>query len=262
MQFVVCDTESTGIEPGSRLVELAALHCDEHGRILDRFASLVNPGRSMPADVREIHGLDDTDLRGAPDAATVLRAWLRWLPANAKLVMHHPALDVDLLCYEAALAGITMPALRVVDSVPLARALGEPDLRLQAIAQRREWQDAGPAHRALPDAELVRRLLVAACETLTAPQMTSLCTGRLLRGRWRPVTALPTDLAELARCHAAGTAFAFAYTDRRGASTSRSITPWGWAEVDGRLRFHGFCHLRQARRHFAAERCRPQEALP
>ena len=47
--FIALDVETTGVEPGSRLIELAAIAFDDDG-IIDIFERTVNPGMPLPAD--------------------------------------------------------------------------------------------------------------------------------------------------------------------------------------------------------------------
>ena len=57
-EFVVFDTETTGMPPGARLVEIGALKVRGH-HVVDRFESLVYPECPIPPSVIRIHGIDD-----------------------------------------------------------------------------------------------------------------------------------------------------------------------------------------------------------
>ncbi|MBK8697524.1 MAG: hypothetical protein IPN17_36035 [Deltaproteobacteria bacterium] len=50
-EFIVLDTETTGIAVGSRLVEVAALHV-KNGVVVRQFQSLVNPEMHIPSIVQ------------------------------------------------------------------------------------------------------------------------------------------------------------------------------------------------------------------
>ena len=253
MSWVALDTESTGLEPGSRLVELAAVRFERDGRVVDRFATLVDPGIAMPADASAITGIAAGDLRGAPPAATALRTFLAWLDGAAPVAAHNAAFDCNLLGWECHRAGIEPPRWRVVDTVHCARALGTPGgLALATQVAHYGW--GLPGHRAAPDAEATRLLVLEAHRRLPPRRFAAIAQGKRQRGGWRHVTELPGDLAHLPRLVDRGGRLDFAYTDRAGRRTRRSITPYGWAAVRGRLRFHGWCHLREERRNFAYER--------
>jgi len=254
--WVAFDTETTGIEPGSRLVEIGAVAFAADGAVIDRFASLVNPGMPMPPDAAAVNGLDDAALAAAPEAAEVLRRFLAWLPPRARLVAHHAPFDQDMLGWELDHAGLEWPGHQVVDSRLLAQVLGEtPDNRLQTIVAHHGWRAAGrPGHRALPDAEMVRRLVLHARERGLERRCAELFAGRRFTAKARCPPRLPRKLGVLPQAIAAGAPLAIVYTDRWGVTTRRQVTPFGFAEVGGTLRWHGWCHLREARRTFVARR--------
>ena len=59
---------------------------------------------------------------------------------------------------------------------------------------------------------------------------------------------------------AKGAPMTFTYKDDKGVTTERTITPYGWAK-QGVLMFHGYCHLREERRSFRADRVVNVEAV-
>jgi len=68
-EFVVFDLETTAMKPeNGYIVDLAALRV-KGGKVVDRFESLVNPGRAIVG--HQIHGLSDGDVDKAPTAAEV-----------------------------------------------------------------------------------------------------------------------------------------------------------------------------------------------
>ena len=62
MNFVVLDTETTGLGPLARIVEISCINRD--GNVL--LNSLVNPGIAIPADAAAIHGISDADVADKP----------------------------------------------------------------------------------------------------------------------------------------------------------------------------------------------------
>jgi len=145
--WIALDTEATGLEPGSRLVELAAVRFDLDGRVIDRFEALVDPGLPLPPDVTALTGLRDHDLRGRPPAESALRRFRAWLGDDRLLAAHNAGFDVSLLGWECDGARLPMPRWRVVDTVDCAKALGTPGgLSLEAQRAAYGWDQAG--HRA------------------------------------------------------------------------------------------------------------------
>jgi len=64
--FAVVDVETTGLDPKlDRVVEVACLRVCA-GKIVERFSSRVNPGRTIPARASDGHGIYDRDVAHAP----------------------------------------------------------------------------------------------------------------------------------------------------------------------------------------------------
>ena len=69
-EFVVLDLETTSMKPDAgAIVDVAALRVRD-GQVVDRFESLVNPGRSIIG--HQIHGISDADVSGAPAVGDVI----------------------------------------------------------------------------------------------------------------------------------------------------------------------------------------------
>ena len=60
--FVILDTETTGLHSSARIVEISCI--DRDGNVV--VDSLVNPGITIPADAEAIHGISDTDVADKP----------------------------------------------------------------------------------------------------------------------------------------------------------------------------------------------------
>lgn len=65
--FVILDTETTGLDGSARVVSLAVI--DRDGR--DVIDTLINPGCPIPASATQIHGIRDADVRNAPTMAEI-----------------------------------------------------------------------------------------------------------------------------------------------------------------------------------------------
>ena len=99
LRCVALDCEMTGLHPrhGDRIVSIAAVQVFSSVVSLDDpFATLVNPGRSIPLDSTLIHGLSDEDVVSAPRATAAVGA-LRDFVADLPLVGHQISFDLAFL---------------------------------------------------------------------------------------------------------------------------------------------------------------------
>lgn len=248
--LVAFDTETTGLEPGSRLIELAAVAFRPDGTVVDTFEALVDPGMPLPPDIFAISGISAAMLAGKPHAGDVLRRFSAWVPAQALLIAHNAPFDCGIVGWELLHAGLPMPTQRVLDTRLLAKALGEtPDNRLQTLVQHHRWSLLGDPHRALPDADAVRQLYLHARRAARMPEATF--AGDPFTAPHRP-PKLPKALRCLPTAITEGRQVRLAYRDAKGTESERLLTPYGYAETDKGTYFHGLCHTAAARRTFSA----------
>lgn len=97
-RFVVLDTETTGLRAygGDEIVSIALLELrglEPSGR---EFASLVNPGRPIPAESTRIHGIRDADVAAAPVIEELYLEIAAFI-GESVLVGHHLAFDIRFL---------------------------------------------------------------------------------------------------------------------------------------------------------------------
>ncbi len=151
MKTAYLDTETTGLHPnrGDRVVEVAVI--DDDGRAL--IDELVDPGRSVPAQVTAIHGITDAMVHGAPTLAQLMPR-IRKACRHRRVVIYNADFDTRFLPeVEEQAAQVACCMLR------FARCYGEWNAyrggyrwqRLAVAAQHvgHVWQ--GDAHRALAD---------------------------------------------------------------------------------------------------------------
>lgn len=157
-EFVVFDTETTARNPGeARLVEVAAARVEfPSGRVVERFAELVQPRMRIPRDVIAVHGITDVMVARARTAAEVLPEFFAWC-GDRPLVAHNAAYDRDVLRFDAKRNAVTYPALPVYCSLKVARAvLRKPtDVPSHSLGTLVAWAgaEAAGAHRAAADVE-------------------------------------------------------------------------------------------------------------
>ena len=141
------DTETTGFSNRDKVVEITIL--DENGKVL--LDTLVNPGRSIPAESTAVHGITNADVRNAPTWAQIERKVIAFL-TGCELVGHNIAFDLRFLgaAKEApALVTCTMKAWR--------RHHGK-SIKLGVAAAAIGFTPSGAFHRSAADTEVTRAL--------------------------------------------------------------------------------------------------------
>lgn len=256
MILVAFDTETTGIEPGSRPVQLAGAAFDLAGTSLGEFTSLINPGMPCPPAAAAIHGRTDAELAEAPSMRDVMerfRDWVRRLEAEhggpVHLVAHNLPYDASILLWAARFAGVDLGLDYALSMCTLAasRALRVTKAHNLPFLAGHYGLPPREAHEALADALTCRDLFLHFAGTYGMPAMAPLAEWT----EWR-YAEVPDDceLPYLPKAVAGGIAISFDYVDGKGLGTSRSVIPYGWAEKAGQLRFHGHCQLRGDTRTF------------
>jgi DNA polymerase III subunit epsilon len=176
VEFAVIDLETTGWSPrAAAITEVAAVRV-RGGRRQGEFASLVNPGVSVPPGIEDLTGISDWMLASAPGLSAVLPGLLDFAD-GCVLVAHNAPFDVGFLRAACAECGLAWPRFTVLDTVMLARQLMDPDevpdCKLGTLAGFFRARTT-PSHRALADARatadvlgwLIRRLTHHGIRTL------------------------------------------------------------------------------------------------
>lgn len=156
--FLVVDLETTGGKPGlNAITEFGAVKV-RGGEIVGEFSALVNPGVVIPAHITMLTGITNAMVATAPDIATVMPEFLRFVGADPDVVLvaHNARFDIGHLRGASNGLGIEFPKRRVVDTVKLARKAftrdETPNYKLATLA-RLCGADVHPTHRALDDAK-------------------------------------------------------------------------------------------------------------
>lgn len=248
--LILFDTETTGLEAGSRLIELAAIRTDPAGNVLDKFQRMVNPGMPLPADALAVNRITADQLAGAPALAETMGAFLEFCSGAAFGVAHFASYDVGILTYALGMVHLPVPSLQIICTCEMAKALKEtPNNKLATLVEHHRIPTLGDAHRAAADADACRLYYaIAATRTKPVPKPWA------AEYSWCESDELPKHLTILPQAVRDGAAFSFGYVDAKGNRSDRTITPYGWAKTDKGISFHGLCHEKLERRTFLAER--------
>jgi len=152
--FVVLDLETTGGPPDSdAITEIGAVKV-RGGEVVGEFATLVDPGTSVPPAIVSLTGITTAMVTGAPRLRSVLGALLEFC-AGAVLVAHNAPFDVGHLRAACRRHGPPWPRPAVVCTARLGRRVlsreEAPSCRLSALATLFRSRTR-PVHRALDDA--------------------------------------------------------------------------------------------------------------
>lgn len=259
-EYVALDLETTGLRAESdRIVEIGAIRFDENGRIIDRFQSLVNPERPMPASVQAIHGLSDDHLAYAPIAAAILPAFLTFLGGSSTMLLAHNAwFDAGFLGHELKRAGMTDSDHAVVDTLALSRRRLPllPNHRLDTIAHALGLEVSGH-HRAIADSIGVMGVWLALGGPRENPEDLVAYPLRSARLSSNP----PVGWDAMSEAITLGRTLRMEYSGGTRGLLPREITPRKFVQRGGVSYLVALCHLDESEKQFRLDRVRWYEVV-
>jgi DNA polymerase-3 subunit epsilon len=256
--FAVLDVETTGLDPayGHRVCEVGCLRARD-GQVLERFESLVDPGRDISPGAFRVNRITPEMLRGAPKFDAIADRLLRRME-NAVLVAHNAPFDLGFLTAELEIARRPLPDNPGVDTLALARNQYRFYRNsLSAVAGALEVQTHATTHRAMSDVETTYGVLKRMMEEL-ASQHSITTLGELIDLQGGPVQqrrsrtlVLPPAIAEALE---RGGRVRMRYVDSRGRETDRVVRPLRVSQRQGTLYLIAHCYARNAQRTFRLDR--------
>jgi DNA polymerase-3 subunit epsilon len=261
--FAVVDVETTGLSPwtGDRVCEIGCLR-GRGGQVLGQLEALVDPGRRISPGAYRVNRITAEMLAGAPSFGDVAPRLLALLE-GAALVAHNAPFDLGFLAAEFARAGLSLPALPVIDTLALARQVyrfRSNSLGAVAVAL---GVATPPTHRALADVRttwgVLQRMMaglaegsrVATLGELLAVQGGSVPLPSSSKMAVPADTPLPPAISEALE-H--GGSVRMRYVDGRGRETERTVRPLRVRATRGRLYLVAHCFRRGATRTFRLDR--------
>ena len=156
---LVLDFETTGLSPdgGDRAIEIGAVRI-EQGRITDRFQSLMNPGKRVPAFIEDYTGITNKMLKAAPPCKDVMAEFSDFTE-DFDMVAHNASFDRRFLIAEMRRIKRTTSG-EFACSMLAARRLYQdaPNHKLGTLVAFHQIPNDGTFHRALADAEMTAQL--------------------------------------------------------------------------------------------------------
>ncbi len=166
MRLIMLDTETTGLSPhnGDKMVEIGAVEvCQRDMSQTKTFHKFINPGRSIPAEVVRIHGIDDARVKDEPAFKDIAQEFLDFIKGGT-LVIHNAPFDLGFIMSELAECGMpNIHDIPVIDTLLMAKKqFPRQRNNLDALCDRFE---IGRGHRelhgALLDSELLAEVYLA-----------------------------------------------------------------------------------------------------
>ena len=188
--YTVIDLEMTGLNPKlDKVIEIGAVRVRGHKEAA-RYATLVNPRRSIPERVVELTGITNEEVAAGLDEDEAMQALIAFI-GDYVIVGHNVSFDYSFMKQWAVNKRIPL-TLRACDTLRIARAIlpGEQSKKLEdlCVYYRIERERA---HRALDDAVETHRILECMMQQIL-PEKTELLIPRELTykaKRQTPATA-------------------------------------------------------------------------
>ncbi len=150
-EIAVLDFETTGQSAGYDRPTEIAVAIVRDGRVVDKFQSLMNPGRYIPGFVQSLTGITNDMVASAPSVKTVMLEASRFV-GNRPLMAHNASFDRRF--WQVELGAIGRPNQHAFAcTMLLARRVypGAANHKLGTLSAHLRLPDTGRAHRAMAD---------------------------------------------------------------------------------------------------------------
>lgn len=157
--YVVFDVETTGLSVvNNKLIEIAGVRMID-GKVIDRFASFVNPHEKIPYNITQLTNITDEMVRDAPDLDAVMPQFIEFI-GDSVLVAHNARFDMGFMQEACKRLSLEMLHNPVLDTLELGRFL-YPSLknhRLNTLVDKFKVSLENH-HRAIDDAAALGHVL-------------------------------------------------------------------------------------------------------
>ncbi|MBN1532694.1 MAG: WYL domain-containing protein [Spirochaetes bacterium] len=253
--FCALDLETNGTNPlFHEIIEVAAIRFTLDEGVTGLYHRLVRPSGVISAESTALHGITEEMVSDAGPIHESVRSLIRFI-GESVLVIHNPGFDIAFL---NRAAGSTLPLLRAVDTVVIARKAFPflPNHKLGTICLHLGLSLEG--HRALPDAYGCMEVFIASLRELDgsgtwSESDLSACCGPMLRAS-RKARGRHSRLKG-GRYPAKRTGrVSIRYQGSSGEITERDIEPLEVVTSGSKRYIRAYCHLRHDMRFFRMDR--------
>ncbi|MHA6670217.1 exonuclease domain-containing protein [Homoserinimonas sp. A447] len=190
--FAVIDFETTGLSPAKhdRVIEVAVVHVDEHGRVEGQWETLINPGRDLGR--QDIHRIRASDIMHAPSFEQIAPQLIDLLTGRV-LVAHNASFDTRFLVAELERAGYEVEPPAALCTMQLAREYLPGAGRSLSDCCAALDIDLIDAHRASVDALATAQLLGAYIESTDDREFWFSHISAALDQGWPPASVVSVE---------------------------------------------------------------------
>jgi DNA polymerase III epsilon subunit family exonuclease len=152
VDLVFLDLETTGLDviEGDSICEIGALKV-RNREVIDKFQTLVNPGKRIPHEVYLIHKISDDDVKDAPRFSDIVEATSTFLK-DSVVCAYNAEFDIGFINHESRRIHFKSPELPVLDILTMARKTVKlPRYTLEYAAKFFNVDHSSGFHRALND---------------------------------------------------------------------------------------------------------------
>ncbi len=155
--YAIIDIETTGSQPSQDRITEIAIFIHDGNQIVDKYATLINPQRSIPYYISQLTGITDEMVQDAPKFYEVAKEIVQFTEGKV-FVAHNVRFDYSFVKKEFADLGFTFQR-KTLCTVRLSRSLipGLPSYSLGKLCKSIDI-DLQMRHRAIGDAEATAKL--------------------------------------------------------------------------------------------------------
>lgn len=164
---IVFDFETTGLSPaqGDRSIEIGAVRLNG-GVVVDRFQSLMHPGKRISTFIENYTGISNSMLADAEPCEVVMQRFFDFA-GDSNLVAHNRSFDRRFLEAEYRRIGREHTSNFACSMLAARRLCPDvPNHRLRTLVECLALPNDGTFHRALADAEMTASLWLQLLDVL------------------------------------------------------------------------------------------------
>lgn len=118
--YVVIDTETTGLSNRTdEIIEIGMVKI-ENGNIVDEYSTLIKPNCIISNAASKVNGIYDSDVKNAPSFNDVCNDIHKFINGNT-IVAHNASFDISFLKRQSEECGIETDKIFYVDSIDIAK---------------------------------------------------------------------------------------------------------------------------------------------